>query len=143
MNQQYDPSIAGVRNTAVVKGLDCGKINFVVFWEFNRVSSPGLSCPSSLLIEFLLEISISPRVALFRLAYVPGYTKHFLEICGHRRHSWSSFKFLASTRDLPRLVLWYMHYINYHSYFGVNNSAPTLQNKSTHLFWCISMVYFT
>lgn len=31
INQQYDPSIAGVRNTAVVKGRDCGKINLVVF----------------------------------------------------------------------------------------------------------------
>lgn len=36
MNQQYDQSIAGVRNTAVVKGMDCGKINLVVFWEFNK-----------------------------------------------------------------------------------------------------------
>ena len=28
MSQQYDPSIAGVRNTAMVKGMDFDKINW-------------------------------------------------------------------------------------------------------------------
>ena len=143
MSQLYDPSIARVRNTAMVKGMDFAQINWKCC-ESLTSAQPGTELP------FFPCHRISPRNFHFsqsgtlQTGICPWrYTKHFREIDGHRWHSWKQFPSFQLLQGICLgLFLRYIHYTNYHSYFLVNNSAPTLQNKSTPYLMYLSGVFY-
>lgn len=130
VSQHCDTNIAGVRNYAMIKGMHYAGWPL---WYFGSLTSiqQGTKFP----LSPSCSIPIFLRLTFFRLGYATGGTQRLSQgyvgiDCVHG----ISFQILASTRDSPGFIsVVHKHHTNYHSHLLVNDSLPTLQNKSMSL----------